>query len=456
MTQQHTKLHITLSPEEERLNQILNRICQGVDVPQVRQESGENEAERLMELIESKNYPYDMLRCQHLEEKGIGEDCVACQQLQYETYKSRFLSLIHEKGYEHVHTLKAAFDYYGSLIAQYRLTECDELLDKIYPYCISRGSWSSYYISAIQALAFLRFKQGKYKDSVDYFKNQIDIQGPNEMIYENMALAYTRLGNYKEASLCYARALLLIRQQSSDKQKMSTLLMGLSLVLDEVDDAFIVLKESMKLLQQRFDKPHSLMAKTLGAMGDLHMKRQDFLAAEDCYHQAVRIFIDTCGYETPLTANTMGKHAKMLLQLGHKEKAILEFIQSLKVWVRVDNESFDPNSVVEALLALRNEFHEISRDKIPAELITVIELLEKKITNNAVLASDLNILCLLKFMTELYIFLGEMLHATGCSRSFRDALLKLDNSTLGDLTPYRDKLLQETTELLTLLESLPQ
>lgn len=453
MSKQNVKLDNHPS-EEERLIEILNRICQGVDIPLAQKESDEKEAERLIELVESNNYPYDTLRCQHLEEKGISEDCVVCQQLQYETYKSRFLSLIQEKGYENVHTLKAAFDFYGSLITQYRLTECDELLDTIYPYCISRGNWSSFYISAIQARAFLRFKQGKYQDSVDYFKNQIAIQGPNEIIYENMALAYVRLGDYKAASLSYARALLLIRQQPLDKQKMSTLLMGLALVLENDDDAFVVLEESLKLLQQRFDKPHSLMAKTLGAMGDLHMKHKDYSAAEQCYHQAVLIFIDTCGYETPLTASAMDKHARMLLQLGQKENAIDEFIQSLTVWANVDNESFDPNSVVEALMALRNEY-EIIRDNMPAELIMVLEKLQKKIEDNPVLATNLNILCLLKFITELYIFLGKMTHATHCSRSFRDALQKLDTTTLGDFASHRDKLLQETRELLALLETLP-
>lgn len=440
---------------ETRLNSILEKLCEGIEVPQVKDESSQiHNQEYLLEIIESQNYPYSLLHCPHLEEKGIGEDCVECQFQQYETYKSRFLTLAAEKGNEHVHTLKAAFDYYSSLITQYRLTECDELLDKIYSTCVSRGNWSSFYILAIQARAFLRFKQGRYEESLDYFHKQIDLQGPNQIIYENMALAYSRLNQPNEASTAYARAILLIRQQSQDNQKLATLLLGLSTVLENPEDALAVLEESLKMLQIRYDKPHSLMAKTLGAMGDLHMKQQNLIKAEKCYSEAVRIFIDTCGLETPLTSNAMHKHARSLTLLNEKQKAIDTFIESLNIWAKVDNDSFEPNAIVEALLTLTKIYEDDpSLGKMSNELILALESIQRKIENSS-LADDLNTACLLKFITEMYIRAGDIPRAIACSKSFRGCLLKLNPQTLGELAPYRDKLLEETTQLLRIMETI--
>lgn len=435
-----------------QLNTILTNLLSGVETPIIRNQSN-NEQERLIEHLEIQSYPHALLHCPHLEEKGIGEDCVECQQLQHETYRSRFLQLANEKGYEHTHTLKAAFDYYSTLITQYRLTECDELLDTIYSYCLARGSWSSFYIMAVQALAFLRFKQGRYQESLDYFNIQIDVIGPNERIYENMALAYSRLEKYKDASISYAQAILLIKQKPQEEQEFSTLLMGLSNVLDNTEDALVVLDESMRLLKERFNKPHSLMAKALGAMGDLHMKRKDISAAEQCYKEAVDIFIDTCGYETPLTANALNKYAKSLLLLNKKQEALAAFTDSLSVWAKVDNESFEPNVIVEALITLSKERQENDL-AITDKTIATLESLQNKIIDNAVLKNDINMICLLKFIYEIYILKGDIPRALHCCRTFKDCLSQLDATSLGEFSSYRTKLLEETSFLLGILEKM--
>jgi len=438
-----------------KLNKILSKLLEGIDTPKIHEERADNERERLVEFIEVKNYPYALIHCPHQKEKGIGEDCVECQILQRETYQAHFKLLAVQKGLTHPHTLKAAFDYYSTLIAQYRLTECDELLDKIYSICLERGNWSTFYIMAIQARAFLRFKQGKYLESLDYFNMQLEALGPNERIYENMALAYSRLANYQQASICYAQAILLIQQKPLDQQEFSTLLLGLSTVLDNMDDALIVLEESMKLLQAKYDKPHSLMAKALSAMGDLYIKKNDIIAATTCYEKAVRIFIDTCGYETPLTANSLNKQAKSLLLLDRKIDAINTYIAALKVWVKVDSESFEASAVVEALLMLMQEYQKTTAlGKAPDDTIVILELLQDKIKDNPILRNDINTICLLKFIAELYILNKDIPRAIICCRLFKNCLSELDSVSLGEYEPYRRKLLAESILLLEMLEKI--
>lgn len=433
-------------PFPDKLNKILTALCAGVELPQLKETQKEHEAERLIEFVEKQKYPYSPLQCEHKALKGIGEDCVDCQLLQYETYKSRFLSLAKEKNYDHTHTLQAAFDYYTSLITQYRLTECDELLTTIYPYCKSR-SWSDFYFMTIQALSFLRFKQGKYKESLEFFNTQIELMGPNERIYENMALAHSRLNENQMASVCYAKAILLIRQKPKEEQEYSTLLLGLHAVLDNTDDALAVLDASMNLLQQKYDKPHSLMAKTLTSMGDLHVKQNNLSAAEKCYSEAITIFIDTCGYETPLTSKAMNKYASILLMLDQKQKAVEFYISALQVWAKVDNESFEPHMVAEALMALMNNPIEQNNVK------EILESLQNKILNNFVLANDLNVLCLLKFIYELFIMKGHLKSAAVCCQGLVEQLSTLNENELGELAAVRDSLLKESSIILKMIGS---
>jgi tetratricopeptide (TPR) repeat protein len=435
-----------------QLDMILTQLCEGIETPTIKDFKTAHEKERLIEHIENESYPYPLLHCEHQQLKGIGEDCVDCQHLQYNTYKSRYLELAKQHGETHTHTLHAAFDYYSSLITQYRLTECDELLTTVYPACLERGTWSTYYFMAIQALSFLRFKQGRYEQSIEFFHKQIEIMGPNEKIYENMALAYTRLNENKEASVCYAKAILLIRQKPKEEQEFSTLLLGLSIVLENTDDALTVLNAGMDLLKEKYQQPHSLMAKTLTAIGDLHLKRNDLLAAEKNYAEAVTIFIDTCGLETPLTSNAMHKQASVLSQLNQTIKAMPIFLDALKVWVKVDNESFDSTRVVEALMALLGTRD--LPDTLRNELIPTLDALQNKITNSPILFNDLNILCLLKFIYELFIVNSDFSRAKECCALFIEHLNKLNTNNLGELSQLRDQLQQESTNILNILQTL--
>lgn len=438
--------------DTNKLEKILAKILEGIETPTLQAQNTENAAERLIEQMEINSYPHEPIICPHHEEKNIGEDCVECQIKQYEVYQSHYLTFEKELGFTHTHTLKAAFDYYSTLITQYRLSECDELLNEIYEACVARGKWSSFYFMAIQARAFLRFKQGKYEDSLEYFHKLIEVMGPNEQIYENMALTYSRLNDFKAATICYAQAILLIRLKPPEEQRITTLLLGLSTVLENADDSLVVLNESLNLLKKQYDKPHSLMAKTLSGMGDLHIKQNDLSAALQCYQEAVTIFIDTCGYETPLTANAMNKHAKTLLALNKNNEANHLFIDALNVWGKVDDQSFEPNAVLEALLALRNQ----KLEKEPERLIQVLDLLKDKIVKSRELVSDINVLCLLKFIYELYIINGDIPRAIECCTAFRDSLLKLDERQLGANIVHRTQLLQETMELLDIIEKIPK
>jgi tetratricopeptide (TPR) repeat protein len=187
-------------------------------------------------------------------------------------------------------------------------------------------------------------------------------------------------------------------------------------------------------------------------MGDAYMKLGNLNAAAKCYGEAIPIFIDTCGYETPLTSNAMNKYARVLLRLNNKAKAREVFISALQIWAKVDNESFDSSMVAEAIMGLMNER---IKDEWTEKLIACLDDLQKKVENNPIFANDINVLCLLKFIYELFIVNGEIQRAKRCCQSFKVCLQQLDEAKLGELAQFRDKFLREVTELLQIIETIP-
>jgi hypothetical protein len=114
------------------LDDILNQLVSEVEIPHFQAEHHEDDAkQRLLEHLEIQKYEFQPLKCTHHDLLGIGEDCVACQEQQWQETKTEFHKLMNELGVAHTHTLQAAFFYYQTLITQYRLTECDELLNAV-------------------------------------------------------------------------------------------------------------------------------------------------------------------------------------------------------------------------------------------------------------------------------------------------------------------------------------
>lgn len=440
-----------------RLANIISALCQNVPVPLIQEKSAEMQSQRWLEQVEMQSYPYSEITCPHQAALGIAEDCVNCQQKQYETYKSNFQTLANEQGLNHTHTLKAAFDYYHTLITRYFLTECDALLTKIYPTCQERGVNSLFYFMAVQALSFLRFKQGRYQEAAEFFNKQIEVEGPNDIIYENMALCYSRLNQEAQARRCYGQALLLIQQQSSSNaDRMATLLLGLSTALNTPEEALIVLEESRQLLQAKYGTAHSLVAKTLSAMGDYQMKLQQSEKAQISYQEAVQIFLDTCGKDTPLTSNAMQKQGDALLALNKIPEAIQSFLRALDVWNQVDPISFDSSAVAKIILFFNEQMKKNSNAirTHKKNIQQALQTLAHKIAQSEILSQDLNTLCLLKFVYEGHLFSQDIANAIKYCQLLNDCLVKLDDQQLGELAQYKKMLLDETKTILSLAQTI--
>lgn len=86
---------------------------------------------------------------------------------------------------------------------------CCALVDVIVHACVlmcasgtARGKQDVFYFKLIQAWSFLRFKQFRFRESIAYFEEQIEIMGPCSALLENIGHAYNR---FASLSSCHFR-----------------------------------------------------------------------------------------------------------------------------------------------------------------------------------------------------------------------------------------------------------
>merc|ERR1711953_1349853 len=91
----------------------------------------------------------------------------------------------------------------------YRLNKADAALAEIVPACEWRRD--DYAIKAVQALAFTRWKQGRYREALARFHEMEGWMGKNAALAENIGHTYNTLGAYDDAERYFTDALRLTR-----------------------------------------------------------------------------------------------------------------------------------------------------------------------------------------------------------------------------------------------------
>lgn len=347
--------------------------------------SKEEETNNLKIVIEEaqiKQENPDEIMCPHQAKMGTGEACVPCQTVHYEQCKKKYHDLKKQKGLSDIYTLHAAFEFFSPLITQYKLSECDEVLSEVYDACIKRGKCSKYYIKITQSMAFLRFKQGKYQDSIKYFKEMEDVMGDSERISENLGMAYCSVNDYVNAELAYGKAINISIEKKLDESHRTTLYMALSNIFrhnNEFKKALCVLTGSLRLVYKKYKADHSLAAKSMGSIASILEEMKEHKLAKGYYRETTRIFIITCGFNTQLTSNAFYNWGNLLNKLKERKNATKVFLKSLKSYSQIDPYSIELGKITMMLMQLNN----ICEDEInKKKILGYCEIIEKRTLTN--------------------------------------------------------------------------
>eukprot|EP00457_Paulinella_chromatophora_P005041 gb/GEZN01005054.1/.p1 GENE.gb/GEZN01005054.1/~~gb/GEZN01005054.1/.p1 ORF type:complete len:546 (-),score=84.45 gb/GEZN01005054.1/:34-1671(-) len=241
-------------------------------------------------------------------------------------------------GPEEPRTVAVYFQLFDVLIAMYRLERLDKLLDEILPVCEKSNAVD--FAKAIQMQAFLRYKQFRFKESLANFLKFQSIMGSSAELSENVGHTYNAMGNYAMAESSFQDALRLMEEHKGNIANKGGVLLGLGTVRQKQkkhEDALPILNQALTFYLQRFKgQDHSLIAKARMGVASALQSLERYDEALGHIKEAVRLFIKTCSYESPLTANAMCRLATVLLLQKNYQQAQPFLYSALKLHVSYD------------------------------------------------------------------------------------------------------------------------
>ena len=251
-------------------------------------------------------------------EKEIVED----QLVQERELEDKVSELRIQPGLKDPKSLEVVFELFSIWIGLYRLNKTDQLLQEVLPICEELGG--TWHIKAIQMLGFCRWKQYRYAEALELFHKMEGMVGPSAALCENIGHTYSSMGNLDKAEKYFTDALELSVKEKDDRGAEAEgntggILLGLGLIKDrknQVAESLPVLQQALDWYQNKFGAVDaSLVAKAHMSVGKAHEKLGDLAKAEYHFREALRIFVVTCGDDSPLSAGAMASLGKVLVRM---------------------------------------------------------------------------------------------------------------------------------------------
>jgi len=236
----------------------------------------------------------------------------------------RYAKLKAEKGLDDEDTLATFFALFDNCIQLYRLNKLSDYLEEVVPSVRKRSD--KYKLKGVQALAFVRWKQSRFREALPLFHEMEEILGKGAALCENIAHTYNSLGDYEKAEDYFRQALMFIEQEhGSNKGNRGGVLLGLGLVRDRLGkhrEALTVCQKAYEFYKERaHGAPASLQAKAGISCAKINAKLGNLPKAEGFIREAVHMYEVTCGETSPLTASAYHELGKCLWAQRKREDA---------------------------------------------------------------------------------------------------------------------------------------
>eukprot|EP00418_Pyrodinium_bahamense_P002610 CAMPEP_0179016392 /NCGR_PEP_ID=MMETSP0796-20121207/3291_1 /TAXON_ID=73915 /ORGANISM="Pyrodinium bahamense, Strain pbaha01" /LENGTH=477 /DNA_ID=CAMNT_0020712071 /DNA_START=12 /DNA_END=1445 /DNA_ORIENTATION=+ len=295
------------------------------------------------------------------EEGGELEELVELQLQEEIRLEKLFQEQRQERGLDDEVTLKTFFKLFDMWIQLYRLNKCADALEEIVPICRRRGG--QLHVQGVQALAFTLWKQSRFREAIELFREMEELVGSSSALCENMGHTFSSLGDYDEASKYFKRSLLCLDREEKLGKKVGDragVLLGLGLIEDRLgrfENALEACREAQRLFRVRaHGKPSSLIAKAGMSIAKILLKlarsEQDDARREQMEEEAIErerenvaLFEVTCGEDSPLTASALKGLGEALLRRRRVPEAVASFARAYHLEAMKD--AFDLLAVME-------------------------------------------------------------------------------------------------------------
>lgn len=264
---------------------------------------------------------FDVLQLEHDDDDP---ERVEEQEENEKKLEARYQKLVAERGIDDEETLNTFFALFDNCIQLYRLNKLSDYLEQVVPVCRKRGD--KFYMKGIQALAFVRWKQSRFREALPLFHEMEGHLGKSAALCENIAHTYNSLGEFEKAEDYLRQALKFIEQEAGmNKGNRGGVLLGLGIVRDRLGkhkEALPVCQKAYEFYKERANgAPASLQAKAGISCAKIHAKLGNLKQAESYIREAVEMYEVTCGETSPLTASAYHELGKVLWGQKRREDA---------------------------------------------------------------------------------------------------------------------------------------
>uniref|UniRef100_A0A7S2CJB3 Tetratricopeptide repeat protein 29 n=1 Tax=Alexandrium andersonii TaxID=327968 RepID=A0A7S2CJB3_9DINO len=238
-------------------------------------------------------------------------------------------------GLEDRRTLEVFFELFDIWIMLYRLNKADKALQEVMPACEWRRD--EFTVKASQAIAFTRWKQGRYREALSRFHEMEGMVGRSPALCENIGHTYNTLGFYDQAEHYFRDALTLIKQFGDPKANEGGILLGLAGMQERKGEYKEALPTSIAAYDYFAgrDKKRgwgsSLTAKAAMQLSKVHLKLGRTREAEKYVREAMQLFEQTAGKDTPLLVGALARLGKILVKRGQLAEAQDSFHRAYKL-----------------------------------------------------------------------------------------------------------------------------
>ncbi|CAJ1386998.1 unnamed protein product [Effrenium voratum] len=278
-----------------------------------------------------------------------GPELASEQIFQEAVLEAKYFDLKERHGVADRRTLEAFFELFDLWIMLYRLNKIDEAMVEVLPACQWRQDQLT--IKAIQAVAFLRWKQGRHREALARFHEMEGTLGKNPAICENIGHTYNALGMPKEAEQYFQQSLVFVEANFAGAAENKG---GALLGLAGVREKQLKIPEALEAAQQAYDFyksrdqergwESSLTAKAAMAVSKMQLKLENLDDAEAKAQEAVRLFESTSGEDSPLLASAWKRLGEVQMKQERFVDARIAFHMSYKLEAIKD--AFDLTEIV--------------------------------------------------------------------------------------------------------------
>lgn len=252
---------------------------------------------------------------------------IAVEQVRQEAVlEVKFAQLKRKYGIEDRRTLDTFFKLFDLWIMLYRLNKADAALNEVVPACEWRRD--DYAIKAIQAWAFTRWKQGRFREALEKFHEMEGWMGKNPALSENIGHTYNSIGAHSQSERYFKEALTLTHALSLGKNgNEGGILLGLAGLQEKdnkLDEALPTALKAYEIYKAKdVDRgwETSLTAKAAMQVSKVLVKLDRLLEAQKYTEEAIRLFTTTAGDDTPLLSGAFERLAEIHVKLGRSDEA---------------------------------------------------------------------------------------------------------------------------------------